>query len=53
VQTGAKNIEIAVMENGVLEELEPAEIERISAIIERENLAQVFITNLGGEKEAC
>jgi 20S proteasome subunit alpha 4 len=40
VQTGAKNIEIAVMDNGVFEELDAAEIERISAIIEQENNEQ-------------
>jgi 20S proteasome subunit alpha 4 len=40
VQTGSKNIEIAVMEQGVFEELEPSEIERITKIIEQENAAQ-------------
>jgi 20S proteasome subunit alpha 4 len=46
VQTGSKNIEIAVMDGGVFEvnhinkELEPAEIERITKVIEQENAAQ-------------
>ncbi|KAJ3332559.1 Proteasome subunit alpha type-4 [Kappamyces sp. JEL0680] len=41
VQTGAKNIEIAVMENGVISELEPSEVEAVTAIIEAENAAEV------------
>ncbi|KAJ3304313.1 Proteasome subunit alpha type-4 [Kappamyces sp. JEL0829] len=40
VQTGAKNIEIAVMENGVISELEPSEVEAVTAIIEAENAAE-------------
>lgn len=51
VQTGAKNIEIAVMDNGVISELEPSEIEKISLEIEKENQEQVIDFNLGRQEE--
>ena len=37
VQTGAKNIEIAVMMDGTFRELEPTEVEVYCAQIEEEN----------------
>lgn len=51
MQTGAKNIEIAVMDNGVISELEPSEIEKISLEIEKENQEQVIDFNLGRQEE--
>ncbi|KAI9103036.1 putative PRE6-20S proteasome subunit [Phlyctochytrium arcticum] len=41
VQTGSKNIEVAVMgEDCVLKTLEPTEVEEVTAIIEKENAAE-------------
>ncbi len=45
VQTGAKNIEIVVMESTGASYLDTQEVERISAEIEQENAQEVLISN--------
>jgi 20S proteasome subunit alpha 4 len=47
VQTGSKNIEIAVMgSNAILEILEPEQVDAVATVIEEENVAEVICINL-------
>jgi 20S proteasome subunit alpha 4 len=44
VQTGSKNIEIAVMgSNAILEILEPEQVDAVATVIDQENLAEVIL----------